>query len=36
LEQSGSEVNLDSIAKGMYVVKIYNGENVYQEKMVIE
>lgn len=36
LEQSSSEVSLENIAKGIYFVKVYNGENVYQKKIIVE
>jgi YD repeat-containing protein len=36
LEQHSAEVNLENIAKGIYFVKVYDGEQMYERKILIE
>jgi YD repeat-containing protein len=36
LEQRSTEVNLENIAKGIYFVKVYDGEQMYERKILIE
>lgn len=36
IEQNYPEVNISSSVKGLYYLKIYNGEQVYQQKILIE
>ncbi|HET6227688.1 MAG TPA: T9SS type A sorting domain-containing protein [Bacteroidia bacterium] len=36
LEQRSSEINMNNAAKGIYFIKVNDGENSYQQKMIIE
>lgn len=36
LEQRSSEINLENMAKGIYFVKVYDGEEMYERKIVVE